>query len=139
LVENNNTSNQLQTVLTEEAKQKLQELQTQLQEQEQLSRSEISDYIKFRDGDRKILRFDPVRTRKEMISFKENEESVLQYKFYASELLDKQQDTWTRVREWTVSTRWAKLVIPLLIRGFLTLEVTRTGSDKNTNYTAIPI
>jgi hypothetical protein len=138
LVDNNNTSNQLQTVLTEEAKQKLLELQTQLHKQEQLSRSEISDYIKFKDGDRKILRFDPARTRKEMISFKENEEPVLQYKFYASELIDKQQNIWTRVREWTISPRWTKLVIPLLIRGFLTLEVTRTGSDRNTNYTAVP-
>jgi hypothetical protein len=134
----NNISNQLQTVLTEEAKQKLLELQTELQEQEQLSGSEISDYIKFRDGDRKILRFDPVRTRKEMISFKENEEPVLQYKFYASVLIDEQQNTWTRVREWTISPRWTKLVIPLLYKGFLTLEVTRTGSDRNTNYTAIP-
>ena len=58
----NNTRNQLQTSLTEEAKQKLLELETELQKQEQSSRSEISDFIKFKDGDRKLLRFYPVRT-----------------------------------------------------------------------------
>lgn len=134
----NNTSNQLQTVLTEEAKQTLLELQTEIQQQEQLNRSEISDYIKIMAGDRKKLRFEPARTRKEMVTFKEGEEPVLQYKFYASELIDEQKDLWTRVREWTISPRWAKLVIPLLLRGFLTLEITRIGSDKNTNYTVVP-
>jgi hypothetical protein len=134
----NNTSNQLQTVLTEEAKQTLLELQTEFQQQEQLNRSEISDYIKIMAGDRKKLRFEPAITRKEMVTFKEGEEPVLQYKFYASELIDEQKDLWTRVREWTISPRWAKLVIPLLLRGFLTLEITRIGSDKNTNYTVVP-
>jgi hypothetical protein len=71
-----------------------------------------------------------------MITFKEGEEPVLQYKFYASELLVEQQDLWSKVREWTISPRWAKLLIPLLRKGFLTLEVTRTGSDRNTNYTS---
>jgi hypothetical protein len=135
----NNTSNQLQTVLTEEAKQTLLELQTEFQQQEQLNRSEISDFIKFMGGDRKKLRFEPERTRKEMVTFKEGEEPVLQYKFYASELIDEQQGLWTRVREWTISPRWSKLVIPLLLRGFLTLEITRTGSDRSTNYTIVPI
>jgi hypothetical protein len=135
----NNTSNQLQTVLTEEAKQTLLELQTEFQQQEQLNRSEISDFIKIMGGDRKKLRFEPERTRKEMVTFKEGEEPVLQYKFYASELIDEQQGLWTRVREWTISPRWAKLVIPLLLRGFLTLEITRTGSDRSTNYTIVPI
>lgn len=134
----NNTGNQLQTVLTEEAKQTLLELQTEFQQQEQLNRSEISDYIKIMAGDRKKLRFEPARTRKEMVTFKEGEEPVLQYKFYASELIDEQKELWTRVREWTISPRWAKLVIPLLLRGFLTLEITRIGSDKNTNYTVVP-
>ncbi|MGC1133659.1 MAG: hypothetical protein WA941_12615 [Nitrososphaeraceae archaeon] len=134
----NNTSNQLQTVLTEEARQTLLELQTEIQQQEQLNRSEISDYIKIMAGDRKKLRFEPARTRKEMVTFKEGEEPVLQYKFYASELIDEQKELWTRVREWTISPRWAKLVIPLLLRGFLTLEITRIGSDKNTNYTVVP-
>jgi hypothetical protein len=51
----NNTINQPQTVLTEEAKQRLSELETELLKQEQSTRSENRDYIKFKDGDRKIL------------------------------------------------------------------------------------
>lgn len=138
-MESNNTNNQVQTAttLSEEARQKLLELQGQLQEQ--LNRSEISDYIKLKDGDHKILRFEPERTRTELISYEENQKPVLQYKFYASELVNEQQNTWTNVREWTISPKWANLVIPLLVKGFLVLEVIRTGSGmNNTNYSVIP-
>lgn len=138
-MESNNTGNQVQTAttLSAEARQKLLELQGQLQER--LNRSEISDYIKLKDGDHKILRFEPERTRTELISYEENQKPVLQYKFYASELVDEQQNTWTNVREWTISPKWANLVIPLLVKGFLVLEVIRTGSGmNNTNYTVIP-
>jgi hypothetical protein len=136
---NNQVQNQVQAtmILSEEAKQKLIALQAQVQEH--INRSEISDYIKFKGGDRKILRFKPERTKSEYISYNENQESVLQYKLYASELLDEQQDIWTKVREWTISPKWANLVIQLLLKDFLTLEVIRTGSDKNnTNYSVTP-
>ena len=64
---------------------------------------------------------------------------ALQYKFYASELLDKKENKCTKVREWTVSPTWAKLIIPLLLKGFLTLKVTRTGSGINdTSYSVTP-
>ena len=60
-------------------------------------------------------------------------------KFYASELIDKKEQKWTKVREWTVAPRRSKLIIPLLLKGFLTLEVTRTGSDRNdTSYSVTP-
>ena len=135
-------SNQAQTLgakLSEEAKQKLLELQTQLQEQQR--NSENSMYIKFKKGqDYKVLRVDAERVYTEYVQYNNgNQKSTLQYKFYASELIDKKQQKWSKVREWTVSPRWAKLIIPLLLKGFLTLEVTRTGSGINdTSYSVTP-
>ena len=136
-MENSNT-NQIQTttVLSEEARQKLLELQAQLQER--AGRTEVSDYIKFRDGDRKILKYEPERIREALVSYEENQNPVLQYKFYASELLDEQQAIWSKVREWTISPKWADLVIQLLVKGFLILEVIRKGSGINTNYSITP-
>ncbi|MGB8024070.1 MAG: hypothetical protein WCF06_07105 [Nitrososphaeraceae archaeon] len=68
-----------------------------------------------------------------------NPKPALQYKFYASELLDKKENKCAKVREWTVSPTWAKLIIPLLLKGFLTLKVTRTGSGINdTSYSVTP-
>ena len=126
------------TKLSEEAKQTLLNLQTQLQEQQ--SNSENSNYIKFKKGyDCKVLRFEAERTSTENIVYPNNPKPILQYKFYASELIDNKHDQWTKVREWTVSPTWAKLIIPLLLKGFLTLEVTRTGSGINdTSYSITP-
>jgi hypothetical protein len=128
------------TKLSEEAKQRLLELQMQLQEQQR--NSENSKYIKFKKGqDYKVLRIDPERTQTEYVSYNNNanQRPTLQYKFYASELIDKKELKWSKVREWTVSPRWAKLIIPLLLKGFLTLEVTRTGSGINdTSYSVAP-
>ena len=124
------------TKLSEEAKQKLLELQVQLQEQQ--SNSENSKYIKFDKGyDCKVLRFEAERTRTDDVPYPNNPKPTLQYKFYASELIDKKENRWTMVREWTVSPTWAKLIIPLLLKGFLTLEVTRTGSG--INYTSYSV
>ncbi len=131
-----NTSNQTQPteILSEEARQKLIAMQAKVQEQ--ITRSEISDYIKFKDGDQKILRFEPERTKSESVQYYDDQKPVQQYIFYASEMLD---GTWSKVREWTISPKWANLVIQLLIKGFLTLEVIRTGSDRNnTNYSVTP-
>jgi hypothetical protein len=126
------------TKLSEEAKQKLMELQSQLQEQQ--SNSENSNYIKFKKGyDCKVLRFEAERARTDNVLYPNNTKPSLQYKFYASELIDKKENRWTKVREWTVSPTWAKLIIPLLLKGFLTLEVTRTGSAINdTSYSVTP-
>jgi len=53
------------TKLNEEAKQKLLDLQTQLQEQQ--SNSENNNYIKFKKGyDCKVLRFEAERTTKSL-------------------------------------------------------------------------
>lgn len=127
---------QTTTGLSEEARQKLLELQSQLQER--IGITEISDYIKFRDGDRKILKYEVERTREALVSYEENQDPVLQYKFYASELLDEQQAIWSKVREWTISPKWANLVIQLLVKGFLILEVIRKGSGMNTDYSVTP-
>jgi hypothetical protein len=137
-MENSNPNNNVQTttILSEEAKHKLLELQAQLQEQ--INRSDISDYIKFKDGDQKILKFEAERTREALVSYEENKDPVQQYKFYASELVNEQQSTWTQVKEWTISPKWANLVIQLLVKGFLTLEVIRKGSGMNTNYSITP-
>ena len=108
--------------LSEEAKQKLLELQTQLQEQQR--NSENSKYIKFKKGrDYKVLRIDAGHVYTEYVQYNNgNQKSTLQYKFYASELIDKKEQKWTKVREWTVSPRLAKFIIPLLLKGFLTLD-----------------
>ena len=126
------------TKLSEEAKQKLLKLQTLLQEQQ--SNPENSNYIKFKKGyDCKVLRFEAERTYTDNVPYPNNPKPTLQYKFYASELIDIRENKWTKVREWTVSPTWAKLIIPLLLKGFLTLEITRTGSSINdTSYSVTP-
>jgi hypothetical protein len=126
------------TKLSEEAKQKLLDLQTQLQEQQ--NNSENSNYIKFKKGyDCKVLRFEAERTHIDNVLYPNNPKLTLQYKFYASELIDKKENRWTKVREWTVSPTWAKLIIALLLKGFLTQEITRTGSSINdTSYSLTP-
>jgi hypothetical protein len=126
------------TTLSEEAKQKLSELQTQLQEQQ--SNSGNGNYIKFKKGyDCKVLRFEAERTRTDNVLYPNNPKPTLQYKFYASEHIDKKENRWTKVREWTVSPTWAKLIIALLLKGFLTQEITRTGSSINdTSYSVTP-
>jgi len=136
-VESDHTSS---TKLSEEAKQKLLQLQAQLQEHNNNSNPENSNYIKFKKGyDYKILKLDPERTHTEYVQYEQNQKPTLQYKFYASELIDKKEQNWTRLREWTLAPTWAKLVIPLLLKGFLTLEVTRTGSSINdTSYSVTP-
>jgi hypothetical protein len=125
--------------LTEEARSKLLELQAKLQEHIH-SIEGSSDYIKFKQGyDSKILNIEPERTKPENVSYNGNQNPVLQYKFYARELIDKKTQKWTKVREWTVSPRWANLVVSLLLKGFLTLEVTRRGSGINdTSYSVTP-
>ena len=72
--------------LSEEAKQKLLELQIQLQEQQR--NSENSNYIKFKKGyDCKVLRFEAERTRTDNVLYPNNPRPSLQYKFYASDIL----------------------------------------------------
>lgn len=129
------TSNQVSSKkLSEESKRKLLELNAQLQEQ---SNSDDTNYIKFKSGDTKVLRFEPELTHKEDVQYPDNSKPTLQYKFYASERIE--GNKWSKVRELTLAPRWAKLVIALLLKDFLTQEVTRTGSDKNdTTYTVTP-
>jgi hypothetical protein len=127
------------TKLSEDAKNKLLELQVELQQNRNNSENN-SNYIKFKQGhDFKVLRFEPEKTHTKYVQYPNNPKPTLQYKFYASELLDKKQVRWTKVREWTISPTWASSVISLLLKGFLTLEVTRTGSDRNdTSYNVVP-
>jgi hypothetical protein len=61
-------------------------------------------------------------TRTDNVLYPKKPKLTVQYKFYASELIDKKENRWTMVREWTVSPTWAKLIIPL----FLTLELFST-------------
>jgi hypothetical protein len=62
--------------LSEEAKQKLLELQIQLQEQQR--NSENSNYIKFKKGyDCKVLRFEAERTSAESIVYPNNPKPTL--------------------------------------------------------------
>jgi hypothetical protein len=136
MASNQSPSNQQ---LSEEAKNKLVELQAKLQEHINSIESS-SEYIKFKQGyDSKVLNIEPERTTPENVSYNGNQNPVLQYKFYARELIDKKAQKWTKVREWTVSPRWANLVVSLLLKGFLTLEVTRRGSGINdTSYSVTP-
>ena len=135
--ENNQAANT--TKLSEEAKNKLLELQAELQENSNNSENK-SNYIKFKQGyDFKVLRFEPEKIHTEYVQYPNNPKPTLQYKFYASELIDKKENRSTKVRGWTVSPTWARSVISLLLKGFLTLEVTRTGSDRNaTSYNVVP-
>jgi hypothetical protein len=80
------TSNQVSSKkLSEDAKRKLLELNAQLQEQ---SNSDDTNYIKFKAGDTKVLKFEPDLTRTDNVPYPDNPKPTLQYKFYASERIE---------------------------------------------------
>ena len=89
--------------LSEEARTKLPELQVKLQEHfNNIERN--GEYIKFKQGyDSELLRFEPERTKPENVLYNGNQGPGLQYKRYASQIIERKAQNWTKVREWTAS------------------------------------
>jgi hypothetical protein len=106
--------------LSEEARTKLPELQVKLQEHfKNIERN--GEYIKFKQGyDSELLRFEPERTKPENVLYNGNQVPGLQYKRYASQIIERKAQNWRKVREWTASPRSANPVISLSLKGFLT-------------------
>lgn len=98
-------------------------------------------FLKLQSGEVKILQFtgdmEPVqRTFKRK---KENgEEEVSTKIMYAYKVLDmERQDEGIKV--WEVSRSWSDNIDNLLVKGFLTLEVKRTGAATDTSYLFAPV
>lgn len=99
------------------------------------------NYLKIQSGEVKTLQFtgdmEPVqRTFKRKKENGEEEES--KKVMYAYKVLDTQhQDEGIKV--WEVSKSWSDNIDNLLVRGFLTLEVKRTGALTDTSYLFAPV
>jgi hypothetical protein len=103
-------------------------------------RANQSKFYKFdnKTGMRKILRFEPMMTEDDVTITNKAGKVVAtgQWRFWASQLIDGE---WTELKEWTTAPKWAELVLEMFDRKEYTLDITRTGTDKNgTNYIIIP-
>ena len=98
-------------------------------------------FLKLQSGDVKILQFtgemEPVSAtfnRK-----KENGEDEKSTKtMYAYKVLDMERKD-EGVKVWEVSRSWSDNIDNLLVKGFLTLEVKRTGAATDTSYLFAPV
>jgi hypothetical protein len=98
-------------------------------------------FLKIQSGEVKTLQFtgdmEPVqRTFKRK---KENGEEEENKKImYAYKVLDMQRQD-EGIKVWEVSKSWSDNIDNLLVKGFLTLEVKRTGAGTDTSYLLAPI
>jgi hypothetical protein len=107
--------------------------------------AERGDFYKFKDGDQKILRFNPDKIEQDVeIKNKKNEVIATGYwRFYARELVQDEnsgENIWTeKEKEWTCAPSWAKKVLTRFAEGQFDLRITREGSDmQKTDYDIIP-
>ncbi len=92
-----------------------------------------SKYVKFQEGEKKVLRFDttkaPVRSESRTYAGKIN------WDFTVYDTQVNQYD----VKTWSASKETAKKVVSELKRGYTVLEVERDGSGRDTRYRIRPI
>lgn len=123
------------------------ELEKQLLEkkkQREEDKKKSSNFIKFDDGETKVLDFIHEMPRDEMVSYGKNKDGTPKeprpaYIFRAKELFDKDRNEWSEVREWTCAHQWGDTVIDMFLEKFFTLKITRKGSGVgDTNYSIVP-
>ena len=128
------------SVLTEGTRQKLQGIMNQLEQE-----STNSKYLKFVDGEDKVLLFDPNKAEHVVITYptKEGEpenKPTNRIRFYlkAARSDGTISDNAEEV-EWTTSETTGREVLRWLLKGFFLLDVSRKGSGKfDTKYTISP-
>lgn len=98
-------------------------------------------FLKFEPGETKILQFtgdiEPVqrsfKRKKEDGTEEQSTKTLFAYKVMD---LDTQEEG---VKIWEVSRSWSDSIDNLLVEGFLTLKVKRTGAGTDTNYLFAPV
>jgi hypothetical protein len=128
------------SVLAEDTRQKLQDIMDQLEQ-----KSSNSKFLKFVDGEEKVLLFDPNKAEHVVITYptKEGEpenKPTNRIRFYLKEAnMDGTVADDVEEEEWTTSETTGKEVLRWVLKGFLPLDVSRKGSGKfDTKYTISP-
>lgn len=128
------------SVLAEDTRQKLQDIMDQLEQ-----KSTNSKFLKFSDGEEKVLLFDPNKAEHVVITYptKEGEpenKPTNRIRFYLKEakvhgtIADDVEEV-----EWTTSETTGKEVLRWVLKGFFLLDVSRKGSGKfDTKYNISP-
>jgi hypothetical protein len=100
------------------------------------------NFVKIQSGETKILQFtgdmEPVqrtfKRKNEQTGIEEDNVKIM----YAYKVMDiKHQEDGIKV--WEVSRTWSDNINNLLVRGFLTLEIKRTGAGTDTSYLFAPM
>lgn len=117
--------------LSDETKMKLAAITTEIE-----NISSTSSYIKFRDGERKILAFNPEKVQPVTVTYPNTQESVSRFSFHARDLTSNPNSI--EEQEWTCSARTARKLVHFIGKGYLVLDITRRGSDLKTEYDISP-
>jgi hypothetical protein len=94
--------------------------------------------IRFKDGDMKIVRIDPIKTdyREEIIEMEgELPKKIWRYVFMASEYMA--GGKWTKFKIMKFAPKWGRQIIANIKEGHLTLKITRDGEGLGTDYNII--
>ena len=128
------------SVLTEDTREKLQGIMNQLEQ-----KSASSKFLKFADGEEKVLLFDPDTAEHVAITYpsKEGEpenKPTNRIRFYLKEAnVDGTVSDDVEEVEWTTSETTGKEVLRWVLKGFFLLDISRKGSGKfDTKYTISP-
>ena len=128
------------SVLTEDTKEKLQGIMNQLEQ-----KSTSSKFLKFADGEEKVLLFEPTKAEHMVIAYpnKEGEPenkptNRIRFNLKEANVDGTIADDIEEV-EWTTSETTGKEVLRWVLKGFFLLDVSRKGSGKfDTKYTISP-
>jgi hypothetical protein len=121
-------------VLSEETKRKISEMRLKL---DQKASNRSTKFIKFKDGDHKLLQFIPEKTTEELITYESQpDKPVNRYKFYVHDL---SSESATEEMEWTASETVAADILKWIEKGYCAMHITREGSDLKTRYDIDPL
>ena len=128
-----NPSNSRKQVLSEGAQRRVAEMTAQLENEAHTN----SKFIKFKDGERKLLRFFPEKTSPVMVTYPNSPDKPLQrYRFCVYDLTANTNSE--EEKEWTVGSTVAKQLLRWIGKGYIVLSITRHGIDLKTTYDIEP-
>jgi hypothetical protein len=122
-------------VLSEETKRKISEMRLKL---DQKASNRNTKFIKFKDGDHKLLQFVPEKTTEELITYESQpDKPVNRYKFYVHDLGS--SESAGELLEWTCSETVAADILKWIEKGYCAMHITRKGADLKTKYDIDPL
>jgi hypothetical protein len=132
---NQSTSNTGKQVLSEETRRKISEMRLKL---DQKASNRNTKFIKFKDGDHKLLQFIPEKTTEEQVTYESQpDKPVNRYKFYVHDLGS--SESAGELLEWTSSETVAAGILKWIEKGYCAMHITRKGSDLKTKYDIDPL